>query len=40
VRVRETGTSLDKTWAQQAIDALLALKDAADAAREAGLRRH
>jgi transposase len=27
---------LDKTWAQQAIDALLALKDPAEAARQAG----
>jgi hypothetical protein len=36
IAVTETGTSLDKTWAQQAIDALLALKDAAEAAREAG----
>ena len=34
--VTETGTGLDRTWAQQAIDALLALKDAADAARAAG----
>jgi transposase len=36
IAVTETGTSLDKAWAQQAIDALLALKGAADAAREAG----
>jgi transposase len=36
IAVTETGTALDQTWAQQAIDALLALKDAADAAREAG----
>jgi transposase len=34
--VTETGTELDKTWAQQAIDALITLKDAAAAAREAG----
>ena len=34
--VTETGTGLDKAWARQAIDALLALKDAADAARAAG----
>jgi transposase len=34
--VTETGTDLDKTWAQQAIDALLALNDAAGAARQAG----
>jgi len=36
IAVTATGTSLDKTWAQQAIDALLALKDAAEAARQAG----
>jgi transposase len=36
IAVTETGTSLDKAWARQAIDALLALKDAAEAAREAG----
>ena len=36
IAVTETGTSQDKTWAQQAIDALLALKDAAAAARAAG----
>jgi hypothetical protein len=36
IAVTETGTSLDKTWAQQAIDALLALKDAAEPARQAG----
>ena len=36
VAVTETGTDLDKTWAQQAIDALLALNEAADAARAAG----
>ncbi len=34
--VAETGTASDVTWAEQAIDALLALKDAADAARAAG----
>ncbi len=34
--VTETGTDLDVTWAKQAIDALLALKAAADAARAAG----
>ena len=34
--VAETGTDLDKTWAQQAIDALLALNEAAGAARAAG----
>jgi transposase len=34
--VTETGTELDKAWARQAIDALLALKNAADAARAAG----
>jgi transposase len=32
----ETGTELDVLWAKQAIDALLALKEAAAAAREAG----
>ena len=36
IAVTETGTSDDVIWAQQAIDALLALKDAADAAWEAG----
>jgi transposase len=36
VAVTETGTDLDKTWAQQAIDALLALNEAAGAARTAG----
>ena len=36
VAVTETGTDLDKTWAQQAIDALLALNEAAVAARAAG----
>jgi hypothetical protein len=34
--VTETGTGNDVTWARQAIDALLALKEAADAARAAG----
>jgi len=34
--VTETGTDLDRTWAQQAIDALLALNEAAEAARAAG----
>jgi transposase len=36
VAVTETGTDLDKAWAQQAIDALLALNEAAGAARAAG----
>jgi transposase len=36
VAVTETGTDLDKTWAQQAIDALLALNEAAEAARSEG----
>jgi transposase len=36
VAVTETGADLDKTWARQAIDALLALNEAADAARAAG----
>ena len=36
VAVTETGTDLDKAWAWQAIDALLALNEAADAARAAG----
>jgi transposase len=36
IAVTETGTDGDVIWAQQAIDALLALKEAADAAREAG----
>jgi transposase len=36
VAVTETGTELDKAWAQQAIDALLALNEAAEAARAAG----
>jgi len=36
VAVTETGTGLDKAWAQQAIDALTALNEAADAARAAG----
>jgi transposase len=34
--VTETGTDQDKVWAEQAIDALLALKEAAAAARTAG----
>jgi transposase len=34
--VIETGTDLDRAWARQAIDALLALKEAAEAARAAG----
>jgi hypothetical protein len=34
--VTETGTGNDVTWARQAIDALLALKEAADEARAAG----
>jgi transposase len=37
VAVTETGTDADVTWARQAIDALLALKKAADAARAQGL---
>jgi transposase len=36
VAVTETGTELDRAWAQQAIDALLALDQAAEAARAAG----
>lgn len=36
VAVTETGTGLDRTWARQAIDALLALNEAAEAARAAG----
>jgi len=36
IAVTETGTADDVIWAQQAIDALLALKEAADAARDAG----
>jgi transposase len=36
VAVTETGTDLDRAWAQQAIDALLALDEAAGAARAAG----
>jgi transposase len=36
VAVTETGTGLDKAWAQQAVGALLALNEAADAARAAG----
>jgi len=34
--VTETGTDLDRAWAQQAIDALLALDNAAEDARAAG----
>jgi hypothetical protein len=34
--VTDTGTVLDRTWAQQATDALLALGEAAEAARQAG----
>ena len=33
--VTDTGTDLDRTWAQQAIDALLALNEAAEVARQA-----
>jgi transposase len=36
IAVTETGTADDVTWARQAIDALLDLKKAADAARAAG----
>jgi transposase len=36
VAVTEAGTDLDKAWAQQAIDALIALNEAAGAARAAG----
>jgi hypothetical protein len=36
VAVTETGTGLDRAWAQQATDALLALDKAAEAARAAG----
>jgi transposase len=36
VAVTETGAGLDRAWAQQAMDALLALNKAADAARAAG----
>jgi transposase/uncharacterized coiled-coil protein SlyX len=36
IAVTDTGTGLDKTWAHQAIDALLALNDAAGTARQAG----
>ncbi|MBV9856174.1 MAG: IS66 family transposase [Streptosporangiaceae bacterium] len=36
VAVTDTGTDLDKAWAQQAIDALLALGKAAEAARQDG----
>ena len=37
VAVTETGADLDKTWAQQAIDALLALNEAAEGARAAAM---
>ena len=37
VAVTQTGTDLDVLWAEQGINALLTLKDAADAARAAGL---
>jgi transposase len=37
VAVTETGTDLNRTWAQQAIDALVTLNEAADSARAAGL---
>ena len=36
IAVTETGTDLDRAWARQAIDALLALNEAAEAARAAG----
>ena len=36
VAVTETGTDLDRAWAQQAIDALLALDKAAESARQDG----
>jgi transposase len=36
VAVTDTGTDLDRAWAQQATDALLALVQAAEAARQAG----
>ena len=36
VAVTETGAGLDKAWAQQAIDALLALNEAAEAASAVG----
>jgi hypothetical protein len=36
VAATEAGTGLGRTWAQQATDALLALNEAADAARTAG----
>jgi transposase len=36
VAVTEAGAELDRAWAQQAIDALLALNKAAEAARDAG----
>ena len=35
ITVTETGTEDDVIWAQQAIDALLAVKEAADAGRDA-----
>jgi transposase len=38
IAVTETGTAEDVIWAQQAIDALLALKETAGTAREAGSR--
>jgi transposase len=36
IAVTETGTGLDRAWAQQAIDALLALNETAEAVRGAG----
>ena len=36
VAVTETGTDLDRAWAQQAIDSLLALNEAAEGVRTAG----
>ena len=36
IAVTKTGTNLDRAWAQQAIDALLSLDEAAEAARAAG----
>ena len=36
IAVTETGTNLDRAWAQQAIDALLSLDEVAEAARAAG----
>jgi len=36
IAVTETGVGLDRAWAQQAIDALLALDQAAEAARAGG----